>query len=136
MLSVGAISPARHVKSTTIFFTPQQLIPITLRMTTPKLTSKQIKFLRARAHALNPIVRIGQNGLSEAVLRELEIALTHHELVKIKVAANDREARESMLTNMRNSTHSQLVQRIGSIVVLYRQNVKKPVIDLSLANSN
>jgi len=105
-------------------------------MSTPELTSKQIKFLRTRAHALSPIVRIGQNGLSEAVLKELEIALAHHELVKIKVAANDREARENMLSSMSKRTQSQVVQRIGSMVVLYRQNEKKPVIDLGLANSS
>ncbi len=105
-------------------------------MSAPELTSKQVKFLKARAHALSPIVRIGQNGLSEAVLKELEIALAHHELVKVKVAADDREARETILNSMRKRTKSNVVQRIGSIVVLFRQNVKKPVIDLSLANSN
>lgn len=81
-------------------------------------------------------MRIGQNGLSEAVLKELEIALAHHELVKIKVAADDREARETMLNSMRKRTKSHLVQRIGGMVVLFRQNVEKPVIDLSLANSS
>jgi len=104
-------------------------------MTIPELTSKQIKFLKTRAHELKPVVRVGQHGLSEAVIKELEIALNHHELVKIKVAADDREARETMLLSMSKRTKSQVVQRIGSIVVLFRQNEKKPVIDLSLANS-
>lgn len=118
------------------FFTPQLLIPITLRMTNPELTNKQIKFLKAQAHSLSPVVRVGQHGLSEAVLKELEIALDHHELVKIKVAADDREAREVMLLSMSKRTKSHVVQRIGGMVVLFRQNVKKPVIDLKLANPN
>ncbi len=105
-------------------------------MTERELTSKQIKFLKTRAHALNPIVRVGQNGLTDAVLKELEIALAHHELVKIKVTADDRNARETMLLSMSENTRSHVVQRIGSMVVLFRQNVKKPVIDLKLANSN
>jgi len=105
-------------------------------MTIAKLTSKQIKYLKARAHLLNPIVRVGQHGVSEAVLKELEIALDHHELVKIKVAADDREAREAMLLSLSNRTNSHVIQRIGGMVVLYRQNEKKPVIDLSSANSN
>jgi len=99
-----------------------------------ELTSKQIKYLKGRAHVLNPVVRVGQHGLSEAVLKELEIALAHHELVKIKVAADDREAREAMLLGMTEKTKAQVVQRIGSMVVLFRQNEKKPVIDLGLAN--
>jgi len=111
-------------------------MPNTLRMTNPELTSKQIKFLKARAHALHPVVRVGQHGLTDAVIKELEIALDHHELVKIKVAADDREAREAMLLSMSKKTHSQVVQRIGGMVVLFRQNTKKPVIDLKLANSN
>lgn len=106
-----------------------------MSMSLPELTSKQVKFLKARAHALNPVVRVGQNGLSEAVLKELDMALTHHELVKIKVAADDREAREIMLLSMQKKTHSQVVQRIGSMVVLFRQNLEKPVINLDLANS-
>jgi len=105
-------------------------------MTQADLTSKQIKFLKAQAHALHPIVRVGQHGLSDAVIKELDIALNHHELVKIKVAADDRDARETMLLSMKEQTRSQVVQRIGSMVVLFRRNEKKPVIDLSLANAN
>lgn len=101
-----------------------------------ELTNKQIKFLKAKAHALSPVVRVGQHGLSDAVIKELEIALDHHELVKIKVAADDREARESMLLNMSKRTQSHVVQQIGGMVVLFRQNENKPVIDLKLADNN
>ncbi|MCL4150315.1 UNVERIFIED_CONTAM: hypothetical protein GTU68_015440 [Idotea baltica] len=100
-------------------------------MTTVELSKKQIKSLKSLAHDLSPVVRVGQHGLSEAVIKELEIALDHHELVKIKVAADDRDAREAIVLSMAEQTHAQVVQRIGGIVVLFRRNTKKPVIELS-----
>ncbi len=100
-----------------------------------ELSKKQIKFLKAQAHALNPVVRVGQHGLSEALYKELEIALDHHELVKVKVAADDRDARSAMLLDMSQKTKSQVVQSIGSMVVLFRANPKKPVIDLAGADA-
>jgi len=102
-------------------------------MSQSELSNKQVKFLKARAHSLKPVVRVGQHGLTEAVFKELEIALDHHELVKLKVAADDRDARETMLAALSGKTRAQIVQRIGSMVVLYRQNRDKPVIDLSNA---
>ena len=99
-----------------------------------ELSKKQVKFLKARAHGLKPVVRVGQHGLSEAVYKELDIALDHHELVKIKVAAEDRDARETMLLTLSDKARAQIVQRIGGMVVLYRQNTKNPVIDLSQAS--
>ena len=98
-------------------------------------SNKQVKFLKSLAHGLDPVVRVGQHGLSEGVLKELEIALDHHELVKVKVAADDREAREAMLQKMRTKTGAQIVQQIGGVAVLFRQNEKKPTIDLKQANS-
>ena len=105
-------------------------------MSSNDLTKKQIKYLKALAHGLSPVVRVGQHGLSEAVIKELKIALDRHELVKIKVAADDREAREAMLTSMASRTRSEVVQQIGGMVVLFKRNAEKAVIDLQLANSN
>lgn len=104
-------------------------------MSSIELTKKEVKFLKSLAHGLDPVVRVGQHGLSEGVLKELEIALDHHELVKVKVAADDREAREIMLQKMCRKTGAQTVQQIGGVVVLYRQNQKKPVIDLKAVNT-
>ncbi len=98
------------------------------------LNKKQIRFLKAQAHALNPVVRVGQHGLTEAVFKELEIALDHHELVKIKVAADDREAREVLLSEISSKSRAVIVQTIGGVAVLFRQNSAKPVIDLSNAS--
>jgi len=103
-------------------------------MSKSELSNKQVKFLKAKAHALKPVVRVGQHGLTDAVYKELDIALDHHELVKIKVAADDREAREAMMLALSSKAHAQIVQAIGGMVVLFRQNDKKPVIDLSQAS--
>lgn len=97
---------------------------------TQSLSKQQIKFLKSHTHALKPVVRLGQHGLTDAVIKELEIALDHHELVKVKVAAEDREARESLFSALCKKTKSHLVQQIGGIVVLYRRNEKNPKIDL------
>jgi len=94
------------------------------------LTKQQIKSLKAHTHALKPVVRLGQHGLTDAVIKELEIALDHHELVKVKVAAEDREARDSLFTALCTKTNSHLVQQIGSVVVMYRRNEKNPKIDI------
>lgn len=102
-------------------------------MTNTELNNKHIKFLKAQAHALKPVVRVGQHGLTEAVFKELDIALTHHELVKVKVAAEDREAREAIQLSLSTKSRSQVVQSIGGMVVLFRRNPKKAVIDLSKA---
>ena len=97
------------------------------------LTNTQTRFLKSLAHSLKPVVRVGQHGLSEAVLAELSIALNHHELVKVKVAADDKAARDAMLDQMLKKSDAVLVQRIGNMVVLYKQNKDKPVIDLKIA---
>lgn len=83
------------------------------------------------AHALKPIVLIGQNGITEAVIAELDSALQHHELVKVKMAGADREAREQGLTKLASHTQATVVQRIGGTATLFRRNLKKPVISLS-----
>jgi len=94
------------------------------------LTSRQIRFLRARAHHCHPLVRIGQNGLTAAVVDELDRALTAHELVKIRVAGADRAARDAWIGEMCTQTGAETVQRIGHTATLFRRNPDKPVIDL------
>ena len=59
---------------------------------------KQTKHLKSLCHALDPVVRIGQKGVTDAVMSELEIALSHHELIKIKVSVGDRDARSAAIT--------------------------------------
>jgi len=94
------------------------------------LTSRQIRFLRSLAHHRHPVVRIGRNGLSEAVIAELEVALSAHELVKIQLAGADRGDRDERVRCLCESTGAQPVQRIGHTATLFRRNGDKPVIDL------
>ena len=61
---------------------------------------KQTKHLKSLCHALTPVVRIGQKGVTDAVMSELEIALSHHELIKIKVSVGDRDARSAAITQI------------------------------------
>jgi RNA-binding protein len=86
------------------------------------LTPEQRRRLRARAHALDPVVMIGQSGLSAAVLQEIERALKSHELIKIRVAGAERNDRELMLEAVCRATAAEPVQHIGKILVIHREN--------------
>lgn len=84
------------------------------------LNEKQKKFLRGLAHDREPVVMVGQAGLSDAITRELDTALTAHELVKVRARVGDRDARDLALTELATQTRSELVQRIGNIGVFFR----------------
>jgi RNA-binding protein len=85
------------------------------------LTEKQKKHLRRLAHPMNPIVMLGNAGLTDAVVAELDRALTDHELVKVSARVGDRDARNEALATLANRTTSELVQRIGHVGVFYRR---------------
>ena len=92
------------------------------------LSENDTRALRAAAHKLKPIILIGKAGVTEAVLAELNIALEHHELIKIKVPGEDREARRAAIESVAAQSGAELVQVIGHIAVLYRkapQEIKK-----------
>ncbi|MBD3681001.1 MULTISPECIES: ribosome assembly RNA-binding protein YhbY [Stenotrophomonas] len=84
------------------------------------LTPSQTRFLRGQAHDLKALLQIGGKGVSPAFLTELNEVLERHELVKVKVAAEDRDARDVMIDEIVQATDSALVQRIGHVAVLYR----------------
>jgi len=94
------------------------------------LSKKQLKFLRARCHDLKPVILMGQKGLTEEVLSEIDIALTHHELVKIKLSVDDRELRKQVSSEICEQTQSEEVQSIGKTLSVYRVNPDKAVIQL------
>ena len=85
-----------------------------------RLSESQSKHLRRLGHALKPIVMIGASGASPAVVAELDNALDHHELVKIRVRAADRAARDALLDDVVAAAHATLVQRIGHVALIYR----------------
>ncbi|WP_295571026.1 ribosome assembly RNA-binding protein YhbY [Stenotrophomonas maltophilia] len=84
------------------------------------LTASQTRFLRGQAHDLKALLQTGGKGVTPAFLAELNEVLERHELVKVKVAAEDREARDVMISEIVDATESALVQRIGHVAVLYR----------------
>jgi RNA-binding protein len=84
------------------------------------LSEKQKKHLRGLAHALKPVSRLGSAGLTEAFLAELETALTHHELIKLKAAAANRTERDAAIESIVARTGAQLIAQIGNVAVLYR----------------
>ncbi len=86
-----------------------------------KLNPIQIRFLRAQGHHLKPVVLIGDKGLSEAVLKEIAVAVKAHELIKIKVMNDERSEREVMLNTICASTGAAPIQHIGKTLLIYKQ---------------
>ncbi|MCB1875505.1 MAG: ribosome assembly RNA-binding protein YhbY [Chromatiales bacterium] len=94
------------------------------------LDAKQKRYLRGLAASLKPVVTVGQGGLSEAVMRELELSLEHHELLKIRLSGVERDDKAAMIEQVCRDTDAALVQTIGHVAVLYRPNPKKPRVSL------
>ncbi|MDP2400142.1 MAG: ribosome assembly RNA-binding protein YhbY [Burkholderiales bacterium] len=84
------------------------------------LTPAERRALKARAHHLQPVVMIGDAGLTPKVLREIDINLSSHELIKIRVLGDDREARAGMVEAICEPLAAAPVQHIGKILVLFR----------------
>lgn len=84
------------------------------------ITAVQRRALRARAHALHPVVAISQNGLTDAVLQEISRSLVSHELIKIRVFCDEREQREQYLASICQQLDAAPVQHIGKLLVIWR----------------
>ncbi len=82
------------------------------------------KKLKAQAHPLKPVVMIGQSGLTPAVLKEINVALDAHELIKVKIRA-ERDERNVIREQICTETQAELVQSVGQVAVIYRKNPKK-----------
>ena len=91
------------------------------------LTTKQKQFLKGLAHHLSPVVILGGNGLTEGVLAEIDNALNHHELIKVKIAGADREVKQLIIDAIVRETNAVNVQTIGHVLVLYRQSDDKKI---------
>jgi putative YhbY family RNA-binding protein len=89
------------------------------------LTPAHRRGLRALSQAIKPVVWIGASGLSESVIRELDLALKSHELIKIRVAEGERETREAMLEEMCQRLSAAPVRHIGRILVIYRPDLNE-----------
>lgn len=89
------------------------------------LTSKQRKDLKSQAHHLKPVVRIGQKGITENLIAETDQSLEIHELIKVHIASDDRDARANAATTLAEATGAELVGSIGKICILYRKKVRE-----------
>jgi RNA-binding protein len=98
------------------------------------LTTRQARFLRALAHPLDPVVRVGAAGVTDAVVDKLDKELEIHELVKVKVEGERDEVRDAS-TRLAAATQAEVAQVIGKVVILYRKRSKKPTIRLPAATT-
>lgn len=93
------------------------------------LSSSQKRYLRGLSHHINPVVIVGDKGLTDNVLAEIEIALDHHELIKVKLRS-DRDARKAQVQHIANTCNASVIQQIGRVSSFFRRNLKKPVIEI------
>jgi len=100
-----------------------------------RLTDKQVRFLRGRAHALKPIIQVGQKAINPGVIAETHRALNDHELIKLRIATGDRDSRNALLAELVSATDCVLVTRIGHVAVLFKPNKKLSKFPLPDASS-
>lgn len=89
------------------------------------LSIQERKRLRQIGHALNPVIMLGGQGLTENVIDETLRALNDHELIKVKIAGEDREERAEVIESLAEATQAQVVQKIGKIALLYKKAAKQ-----------
>jgi RNA-binding protein len=92
-----------------------------------QLTVKQRQYLKGLAHTLEPVVMVGTNGLSAAVVKEIDLNLTAHELIKVRVLGDEREVREQLVNEICDQTQASFVQHIGKLLVFYRRSPRAKI---------
>jgi len=94
------------------------------------LKGKQKRFLRAKAHHLNPIFQVGKGGVNENMITQIAEALEIRELLKVSILQNCDEDKETVAAQLAEGTKSELVQLIGSTIVLYKESKENKTINL------
>ena len=94
------------------------------------LTERQKKLLRGLGHQLNPVLMVGDAGLTDGVLREFSSTIAHHELIKVRVRVGDRKGRDQIISELCERGGAALVSRIGNVALLYRRDEEDPKIRL------
>jgi len=89
------------------------------------LTASQKRFLRSFAHDLNAVIMVGQKGITPSLLAEFDGAIDHHELVKVRLADDDRESRAASIEAIREHSGAELVQAIGKVACFFKRNPKR-----------
>jgi putative YhbY family RNA-binding protein len=92
----------------------------------PSLSSRERAHLKARAHALEPVVHIGQGGLTSSVMAEIERSLDAHGLIKVRAAGAERDERKAMFEAICSHTDAARVQSVGKVIVLWRPQPEAP----------
>ena len=111
------------------------MIPCRVRAAAPvhdiamALSASQKRYLRSFAHDLKPVILVGQKGITPALLAELDGALAHHELVKVKLG-DDRDERKAHIAELGEGAKAEIVQSIGRVACFYRRNEDKPKLAL------
>jgi len=104
-------------------------------MPTLEITPRERSMLRSAAHALRPVVLIGDKGLTDAVLKEIDLNLTSHGLIKVRVAGDDRDARVEMLTRVCDALDCAPVHHLGKMLILFRPQANSSVLDRLTASA-
>jgi RNA-binding protein len=94
------------------------------------LTAKQKQFLKGLAHPLSPVVRIGKAGLTPSVINEAKRSLEAHELIKVRIDADDSAIRSAVATELAQAAAAELAATIGKLAILYRARPENPAIEL------
>jgi len=94
------------------------------------LTAKQRQFLRGLAHPLAPVVRVGKGGATAAVVAETKKSLEAHELIKVRIEAEESKTRKEIAESLASATDAQLAGTVGKVAILYRRRDEKPKIKL------
>ena len=92
----------------------------------PPLTTRERAHLKARAHALEPVVQVGSAGLTDTLVAEVDRALTAHELIKVKIGAADRDERVAIGDEICARTGAAAVHRVGKVLILWRPRPDEP----------
>lgn len=91
-------------------------------MANPNFSNAELKSLKGIGHQLSPVVLVGGNGLSDTVIEEINRALTDHELIKVKIPAGSKDERDAMAQAICEATGAELINNIGRVVLLLREN--------------
>ncbi len=94
------------------------------------LKANQKRYLRSLAHALKPVILVGSKGVTDAVVAEFSQALDQHELIKVRLAGDDRDQRAGQIDQLATTVGAEVVQNIGKIACFYRRNADAPKIAL------
>jgi RNA-binding protein len=120
----GRMIPCRGLNDCILVAFSAPLVP---RMS---LKPSQKRYLRSLAHALKPVIMVGNKGITDAVRAELSLALERHELIKVRLAGDDRAERSAQAAELARAGDAEVVQTIGKIACLYRRNDEAPRIAL------